>query len=72
LSEQPGGAVGPDRSRLDGVDGDAAGTYLVGQVAAERAQWLEPSYQGNIEGWRSELDELVAYLDEFVAYLGAT
>jgi hypothetical protein len=33
---------------------------------------LEPSYQGNIEGWRSELDELVAYLDELVAYLGAT
>ena len=26
-------------------------------------EWLEPSYQGNIEGWRSELDELVAYLD---------
>jgi uncharacterized protein YndB with AHSA1/START domain len=25
--------------------------------------WLEPSYQGNVEGWRSELDELVAYLD---------
>jgi uncharacterized protein YndB with AHSA1/START domain len=26
-------------------------------------EWLEPSYQGNVEGWRSELDELVAYLD---------
>jgi uncharacterized protein YndB with AHSA1/START domain len=26
-------------------------------------EWLEPSYQGNTEGWRSELDELVAYLD---------
>lgn len=26
-------------------------------------EWLESSYQGNIEGWRSELDELVAYLD---------
>ena len=26
-------------------------------------EWLEPSYQGNIEGWRAELDELVAYLD---------
>ena len=22
-----------------------------------------PCYQGNIAGWRSELDELVAYLD---------
>ncbi len=26
-------------------------------------EWLEPSYRGNIEGWRSELDELAAYLD---------
>jgi uncharacterized protein YndB with AHSA1/START domain len=26
-------------------------------------EWLEPSYQGNVEGWRSELDELVTYLD---------
>ena len=26
-------------------------------------EWLEPSYQGNIEGWRTELDKLVAYLD---------
>jgi uncharacterized protein YndB with AHSA1/START domain len=26
-------------------------------------EWLESSYQGNVEGWRSELDELVAYLD---------
>ena len=26
-------------------------------------EWLEPSYQGNVEGWRSELDELVGYLD---------
>jgi uncharacterized protein YndB with AHSA1/START domain len=26
-------------------------------------EWLETSYQGNAEGWRSELDELVAYLD---------
>ena len=26
-------------------------------------EWLEPSYQGNIEGWRAELDELVAFLD---------
>ena len=26
-------------------------------------EWLESTYQGNIEGWRSELDELVAYLD---------
>ena len=26
-------------------------------------EWLKPSYQGNIEGWHSELDELVAYLD---------
>ena len=26
-------------------------------------EWLEASYQGNTEGWRSELDELVAYLD---------
>jgi len=26
-------------------------------------EWLESSYQGNIEGWRSELGELVAYLD---------
>jgi len=25
-------------------------------------EWLEPSYQGNTEGWRAELDELVAYL----------
>jgi uncharacterized protein YndB with AHSA1/START domain len=25
--------------------------------------WLEGSYQGNVEGWRSELDELRAYLD---------
>ncbi len=26
-------------------------------------EWLEPSYLGNVEGWRAELDELVAYLD---------
>lgn len=26
-------------------------------------EWLEGSYQGNVEGWRSELDELMAYLD---------
>ena len=26
-------------------------------------EWLEPSYQGNVEGWGAELDDLVAYLD---------
>jgi uncharacterized protein YndB with AHSA1/START domain len=26
-------------------------------------EWLEGSYQGNVEGWHSELDELIAYLD---------
>ena len=26
-------------------------------------EWLETAYQGNTEGWRSELDKLVAYLD---------
>jgi uncharacterized protein YndB with AHSA1/START domain len=26
-------------------------------------EWLEQTYQGNTEGWRAELDELVAYLD---------
>jgi uncharacterized protein YndB with AHSA1/START domain len=26
-------------------------------------EWLEQSYQGNTEGWRAELGELVAYLD---------
>lgn len=26
-------------------------------------EWLEPAYEGNTEGWRTELDELVAYLD---------
>jgi uncharacterized protein YndB with AHSA1/START domain len=26
-------------------------------------EWLEASYQGNTEGWRSELAELVTYLD---------
>ena len=26
-------------------------------------KWLEPSYQGNVEGWHYELDQLVAYLD---------
>ena len=26
-------------------------------------EWLEASYQGNVEGWRSELAKLVAYLD---------
>ena len=26
-------------------------------------EWLEPSYQGNQQGWQAELDELVAYLD---------
>lgn len=25
--------------------------------------WLETSYQGNVQGWRSELGELVSYLD---------
>ncbi len=26
-------------------------------------EWLKSSYEGNIEGWRSELGDLVAYLD---------
>jgi uncharacterized protein YndB with AHSA1/START domain len=26
-------------------------------------EWLEASYQGNVSGWRAELDELVAYLN---------
>jgi uncharacterized protein YndB with AHSA1/START domain len=26
-------------------------------------EWLEQSYQGNTEGWRAELGELVTYLD---------
>lgn len=26
-------------------------------------EWLEGSYQGNVDGWHSELDELMAYLD---------
>lgn len=26
-------------------------------------EWLEPSYRGNVEGWRCELGELVSYLD---------
>jgi uncharacterized protein YndB with AHSA1/START domain len=26
-------------------------------------EWLEQTYQGNTEGWRAELGELVAYLD---------
>jgi uncharacterized protein YndB with AHSA1/START domain len=26
-------------------------------------EWLERTYQGNVEGWGSELKELVAYLD---------
>lgn len=44
----------------------ASGTRLTvtesgfAQIPDER---LEPSYQCNVEGWRSELDDLVAYLD---------
>jgi uncharacterized protein YndB with AHSA1/START domain len=26
-------------------------------------EWLASTYEGNVEGWRSELGELVAYLD---------
>ncbi|MCU1676307.1 MAG: Activator of Hsp90 ATPase 1 family protein [Frankiales bacterium] len=26
-------------------------------------EWLESTYQGNVAGWRTELDKLVAYLD---------
>jgi uncharacterized protein YndB with AHSA1/START domain len=26
-------------------------------------EWLEPSYQGNVVGWGTELDQLVAYLN---------
>ena len=26
-------------------------------------EWLEPAYEGNTQGWKSELDELVEYLD---------
>ena len=44
----------------------AAGTLLT-VIESGFAQlpdaWLEPSYEGNVRGWRSELDELVAYLD---------
>jgi uncharacterized protein YndB with AHSA1/START domain len=44
----------------------AAGTRLTlteSGFAQLPDEWLEKSYQGNTEGWRSELDELVAYLD---------
>jgi len=26
-------------------------------------EWLEQTYQGNVEGWRAELDKLAPYLD---------
>ena len=44
----------------------AAGTRLTvteSGFAQLPDEWLEPSYQGNIEGWRSELGKLAAYLD---------
>ena len=44
----------------------AAGTRLTvteSGFAQLPDEWLEQSYQGNTAGWRSELDELVAYLD---------
>jgi hypothetical protein len=43
----------------------ASGTLTVTESGFAQIpnEWLEPSYQGNIEGWSSELDELVAYLD---------
>lgn len=41
----------------------AALTTLDGLTAQLPDAWLESTYQGNVEGWRSELGELVAYLD---------
>ena len=44
----------------------AAGTRLTvteSGFAQLPDEWLTPSYQGNVEGWRVELGELVAYLD---------
>jgi uncharacterized protein YndB with AHSA1/START domain len=44
----------------------AAGTRLTvteSGFAQLPDEWLEPSYQGNLEGWRTELAELAAYLD---------
>jgi uncharacterized protein YndB with AHSA1/START domain len=44
----------------------AAGTRLTvteSGFAQLPDEWLESSYQGNSEGWRSELADLVAYLD---------
>jgi len=44
----------------------AAGTRLTvteSGFAQLPDEWLAASYQGNTEGWRSELAELVAYLD---------
>jgi uncharacterized protein YndB with AHSA1/START domain len=44
----------------------AAGTRLTvteSGFAQLPDEWLEQSYQGNTEGWRAELGELVAYLD---------
>jgi uncharacterized protein YndB with AHSA1/START domain len=44
----------------------AAGTRLTvteSGFAQLPDEWLEASYQGNTEGWKAELGELVAYLD---------
>jgi uncharacterized protein YndB with AHSA1/START domain len=44
----------------------AAGTRLTvteSGFAQLPDEWLQASYQGNVEGWRSELGDLVAYLD---------
>jgi len=44
----------------------AAGTLLTvteSGFAQLPDEWLEPSYEGNVEGWGVELGELVAFLD---------
>jgi uncharacterized protein YndB with AHSA1/START domain len=44
----------------------AAGTRLTvteSGFAQLPEEWLESSYQGNVQGWGVELEELVAYLD---------
>lgn len=57
----------PRRTYVEfGLEATASGTRLTVTetgFAQLPDEWLQSSYQGNVEGWRAELGELVAYLD---------
>jgi len=48
---------------LEATDAGTRLTVTESGFAQLPDEWLASTYEGNVEGWRSELGELVAYLD---------